>query len=137
MDPPRGWLPGDGKYDAAPQLSLQFPQATEWGHSLITVIAPHGADGPARFEIVGAVSPDVAGYGKVVIAWANGEVDTLHWIGRYYKSLDRCDGLETDASLVWRSQAADGSHIRGYALDCSYLLPHIPSTIADARTRVF
>ncbi len=135
-DPPRGWVPGANEYAPAPQLCVETAPGNPKmsGRHFVTVLIPYRGSQRPEVAVSQTVCPEPAGYGKLALEWADGHTDSIWWTGRLFKSLDDCDGLETDASLIHLHKDAEGSLVKGLIVDGTYLRPYVTEPKSTAQT---
>ena len=115
-DPPRGWLPGEKGYVAAPQLCLKVAPAPAVSH-WVTVLAPFRGSRAPELE----AEADMADSGRLVLRWAGGETDTVLWLSRLARALGSADGIETDAGLLHLRRDPGGKITAGAAVGGSFV----------------
>ncbi len=122
MDPPAGWLSGEGGYQPAPQLRLRSPRHETWQTDIATVLVPFAGKAcpqvTAEGRATGSGTP-----GRVTLRWADGSTDTILWTRRLESAIGTAEGITTDASLVHIHRSAAGKLLAAMALDATHLRP--------------
>ncbi|MFW6133791.1 MAG: heparinase II/III family protein, partial [Planctomycetota bacterium] len=152
-DPPRGWMTTrtkakrdlerygvfdspplsqwrDRTYVPAPQVAATATPMRQFGEALISVFVPFaGAHPPAiTTRADGAIAGEHphATSGRLVIDWANGSRDTLHFSDRgltepLINIADDREEFDTDGCFAHLRRDPDGELIDGAVLDATYL----------------
>lgn len=123
MNPPRGWLQGDGVYVTAPQLCLSTPKIEPLNAALLTVLVPfRGPDAP---EVTAAATTDEAtGTQTLRLRWPDGTRDEFVATPRLESAINTVGDLTTDAALVHLRRDRDGAVTGGLVVDGTYLAPY-------------
>ena len=122
-DPVRGWLPGEGCYVPAPQVSLLVAPVPAWWTELAAVLVPfRGAEPPK----VAAAADSRKGVNRLLLRWGDGSSDELLWTGSLARAIDSADGLETDGGLVHLAKAEGERLLQGLVVDGTFLRPLAP-----------
>ncbi len=122
-DPVRGWLPGEGYYVPAPQVSLLVAPVPAGWTELAAVLVPfRGAEPPE----VTAAADSRKGVNRLLLRWGDGSSDELLWTGSLARAIDSADGLETDGGLVHLAKAEGERLLQGLVVDGTFLRPFAP-----------
>ena len=125
-NPLRGWLPGEGKYVPAPQVSLALAQHTARYSDLATVLIPF--KGPKRPKVSAqARGLYPGGVGTLSLRWEDGSTDDVYWTGGLAMMVGRQEGFETDAGLVHLQRDARGRLVRGFVGHGTFIEPWAPT----------
>jgi len=116
---------------AAPQLTLSLPKMHDNWAELVTVIIPYqGTDTPQVTAEASSTAAD--NIGRLALRWDDGTVDRVEWYYRQGLMLgNKVAGYHTDASLVHRCFAPDGTLRQGAALDGTYITPYTNDALAE------
>ena len=134
-DPERGWLPGDGGYTAAPQITLAAPMAASACAQLATVLIPFRGAQPPALTIETGEYRDNAPL-SLRLRWADGHTDEIIATPRLATAIDAHEEIVTDAALVHLHKDADGKLVRGLVVDGTYLRPYAAETQGETGTYV-
>ena len=123
-EPLRGWMPGEGRMEPAPQLTVRLPHMTQRHEEFWTVLIPWGRGCPPPAVRVSTWKEPHDRSGRIRLDWATGASDEIHWTYRRLVMLGEREGFETDAGLVHRRRDAEGRVIRMAAIGGTYLRPY-------------
>lgn len=136
-NPPRGWLPGQGEYVAAPQICLNLPKRDNWVTHLATVLIPFKGPEAPGVRIAESISPDEKGYGLIRLEWDNGDQDELWWKPKINSALDDVGPFVTDGAMVYLHRPAGKAPCHGLAVDASFIEPYAPKPRPHPEMLVF
>ncbi len=120
-DPLRGWTPGEGKHTPAPQVVLNTPQMKKQHEYYVTLLVPFRGGTAPEVEVE-AKSPN-GQIGYVVLNWADGSRDAVHWGCCLNLMLGKTAEFATDSSLVHLHYDKDGNAESGCCVNGTYLKP--------------
>ena len=120
-DPERGWLPGNGDYTSAPQISLTAPMTTSTVQ-LATILVPFAGTAAPKVEAAADVHP-VTGMLSIRLHWDDG-ADEILATPRLSRAIGAYNDIVTDASLVYMRKDAADAPVSGLAVDATYLRPY-------------
>jgi len=126
LDPPLGWLPGEGRYVPAPMVSLRAERCAGGFTDLAAVMVPFRGAEPPRVQAEAYDTAAGHGTARLRLRWADGSTDDVLWTGRFAVMIGAQEELETDASLVHLHRDPQGELVRGLVFDGTYVKPWSP-----------
>lgn len=115
-NPLRGWFADTycTGFKPAPQVVFRYPSVSVFSTVLAMPLAG-GTQPPV-------IRPSPAGSGRgIELAWPDGRVDCLALSSSLCAPLDEDSPFETDSPLVWLRLARDGTPLRHFMMDGTYL----------------
>ncbi len=140
-EPLRGWMPGKGQMEPAPQIVEYLSAMPNRHEEFWTVLLPWGNARPLPAVRVSTWKETHDRSGRLVLEWDTGVLDEIHWTYRLLMMLGKKEGFETDAGLLHLRRDAGGRILRAAAIGGTFLRPFIserretPSLIVWDATR--
>ena len=129
--PVRAWLPGEGRYVAAPQICVLVKPAPAGWTDLATILIPFAGE---RAPEVAAGADSRKGVNRILLRWGDGSSDELLWTGFLARAVDSASGIETDASLVHLTKDGGGRLLQGLVVDGTFIRPFAPHVLPAPET---
>ena len=124
--PLRGWVPGEGEHQPAPQVVITTPRMTRQHDYCVSVLVPYAGRGTPNVSVE-AKSP-MGQIGHVRLCWEDGTEDAIYWACNFNMMIGKWPDFDTDGSLVHLRKDADGTVIGGCCVDGTYFEPFTEQT---------